>query len=733
MSIISKSQTLILRRYWARERINYSVRVFVALSCCILPCWYFDVKAQSIPLFLGVLAAALAETDDNLPGRLRALGLTLPIFFIATCSVELLHDKPLLFGITIFLSTFGYTMLGALGARYNSIAFSALLIGIYDLLGAATVKSIWLQPTLLTTGAAIYGICSLAWLILWPLRPVQQSLEALFYSFANYLDAKSELFIPVEAFDDTPFQKVAGELTTKMVDALDVAKLTLLSRTRRTQPGSANTRMLQIYLIGQDIHDRITSSHYRYLDLSQAFYHSDILFRFNRLLRLMAGSCRDAGNAFALGEQFQVNPIINRALKESAGALAILREKDVPEWRPLLLQLDFLYANLHTLTLQLSVIAAPDIPIRQEEQDLLDDTPHGLLDMWHRIKDQLTVRSMLFRHALRLSIALTVGYITICLFNLTNGYWIMLTTLFTCLPNYSAMRYRLIQRIYGTLIGLFTGTVLLYLFPDLRSQLPLIMASGIIFFAFRTTPKPIATAAITVFVLLSFNQFGEAFVVILPRLGDTLYGCLLASLAVSFIFPDWQADHLLEFMADSVDANRLFMKTVIHQYSEGRHDDLNYRIARRKAHRVDAVLSTAVSNMQKEPGTRREASEDSFRFLTLSHSLLSYISALGGHRVRIADKQTHKLISDASCYIDVEMQRLIAILKNRKEEVSDEARAIERQQLRLKLRKWRDMDNAESFMILQQFFLIHRLLPEMNDIASRLSSGSLERAHREGR
>ncbi len=70
---------------------------------------------------------------------------------------------------------------------------------------------------------------------------------------------------------------------------------------------------------------------------------------------------------------------------------------------------------------------------------------------------------------------------------------------------------------------------------------------------------------------------------------------------------------------------------------------MNYRIARRDAHNKDAQLSTAINNMLAEPGKYQINTDDSFRFLTLNHAMLGYISALGAHRTQLQDDQTHQL------------------------------------------------------------------------------------------
>ncbi|QTG90655.1 TIGR01666 family membrane protein, partial [Vibrio furnissii] len=123
--------------------------------------------------------------------------LTFICFAIAAFSIEILFRTPILFAIGLFISTFGFIMLGAMGSRYASIAFGSLLIAIYTMLGAHQSTNIWFQPLLLLTGSAWYYLVSMIWHAFWPMQPVQQDLANVFVQLANYFEAKSKLFHPV--------------------------------------------------------------------------------------------------------------------------------------------------------------------------------------------------------------------------------------------------------------------------------------------------------------------------------------------------------------------------------------------------------------------------------------------------------------------------------------------------------------------------------------------------------
>src|SRR3546814_7018453 len=62
-----------LRRLWALDKFSYSVRVFIALTGSMALCWYLDEMALLIPLFLGIIASALAERSEEHTSELQSL------------------------------------------------------------------------------------------------------------------------------------------------------------------------------------------------------------------------------------------------------------------------------------------------------------------------------------------------------------------------------------------------------------------------------------------------------------------------------------------------------------------------------------------------------------------------------------------------------------------------------------------------------------------------------------
>ncbi|EUB73386.1 integral membrane protein, YccS/YhfK family [Pseudomonas sp. GM41(2012)] len=625
-----------LRRLWALDKFSYSVRVFIALTGSMALCWYKDEMGLLIPLFLGIIASALAETDDSWQGRLNALAVTLVCFSVAALSVELLFPYPVVFVIALALASFGLTMLGALGERYGAIASATLILSVYTMIGVdqrgGEVIDFWHEPVLLVAGAAWYGLLSVLWQAMFSNQPVQQSLARLFRELGFYLKLKSSLFEPIRQMDVEARRLELAQQNGRVVAALNAAKEIILHRVGNGRPGSKLSRYLKLYFLAQDIHERASSSHYPYNALADAFFHSDVMFRCQRLLRQQGKACRALAESIQMRQPFIYDASFAEALSDLHASLEHLRIQSNPAWRGLLRSLRALAANLGTLDRLLSDASNPDALADATDSSLLDRSPRNLKDVWIRLRTQLTPTSLLFRHALRLPLALSIGYGMVHLIHPSQGYWIILTTLFVCQPNYGATRRKLGQRIIGTAIGLTVAWALFDLFPNPLIQSCFAIAAGVVFFINRTTRYTLATAAITLMVLFCFNQVGDGYGLFLPRLFDTLLGSLIAGLAVFLFLPDWQGRRLNKVLANTLTCNSIYLRQIMQQYAAGKSDDLAYRLARRNAHNADAALSTTLANMLMEPGHFRKEADVGFRFLVLSHTLLSYLSGLGAHR-----------------------------------------------------------------------------------------------------
>ncbi len=636
-----------LRRVFTDSYFFFALKVLLAMSSMLLPGWWLDQTPAAVTLSLGAMAGALSEVDQDPKGRLRHLLLSLLCFFGAITLVTLLIDSPLLFGPLLVFSTFVLILVGAWGSAAGTLGFGTLLVSIYAMQGHADSPSFWYQPLLLTLGAAWYGLLSWLVLLIWPYKQVHEQLAQSYFALSRYLLEKSRFFDSPEE-EHQHLRHQLAQLNIQLVSALENTKQMLNRRIQgRGKQEEELGRLLALYLLVQDMHERATSSHYSYQQLNQDLKQVDVLTGYQTLLVELGEACYRLGYAILTHNAYQHSKRIAWELSALQDQLDYSHlKRHYP--RSLLSPMKFLGRNMAHL--HQSLLRAETLTRRQPlpEAVSIELASPPRISFWPKLKALLHPNSLLFRHGVRLSLCFTLGYALIASLELERGYWILLTILFVCQPSFSTTRKRLVQRTLGTLGGIVVGIPLLMLFPSVGAQLVILLLCNFIFFTQVKVHYSWAVGFVTLFVLLAFNLQGAvAEPVFLPRLLDTLTGCALAFVAVWFIWPDWQRRHLPQLMADAMEANAHYLTAIARQFAQGRNEELDYRLPRKRAHLADNQLALTWQNIRVEPVARYWLNL-CFDIAYRNHALLSYLSTLGAHRMHSAplqDEQIRQLVA----------------------------------------------------------------------------------------
>lgn len=672
-------------------------------------------QLMTIPLTLGVVAAGLSDIDDRFSVRIMNLIYTYIGFFITAASVSLLFPYPILFALGLIVSCIGWILLGSLGRRYATISYGCLVVSVYSMLGVHLFDQWYIQPSLLVVGAIWYGVISTISFLLFPVRQVQDKLSQCFSSLGNFLFSKSNLF----DVDMTPTSYQDSMISLSMengqlISIFNDMRTALLTRLKGDRGQRDTRRSLQYYFVAQDIHERADSAHIDYQKLAKMFEHSDVLFRFQRILALQGKACKDLSDSILHRTTYQHNVRFEHAFKNLRYSLDKLKKEENYDliW---INSLFALYQNLKSIDAQLQNLETErHIKYDQSknfENQLKDDDLKGWDDIVIRIKQNLTPESVLFRHAIRVSIVLFIGYVFVQLTNIEYGYWILLTALFVSQPNFNATKRRLRLRIIGTLGGIILGYAILYFVPSIEGQLLLLVLSGVLFFDLRSKQYAQATAFITIMALINFNLDGLGYEAALPRMIDTVIGCALAWFGVSFIFPDWKFRRLPRTIQRSLEAQCNYLANVVAQYHQGRNNSLEYRIVRRAAHNRDADVASLISTLATEPDFDPSQKSLAFEFLCLNHTFLSYIAALGAHREQVKDQQVLNLLNQALDDISGALLR---------DEMPDLTAHNMLKAIRTRLSQ-SESEDSKSLIILQQLSLMFSILKQLSSLKQNLS------------
>ena len=217
------------------------------------------------------------------------------------------------------------------------------------------------------------------------------------------------------------------------------------------------------------------------------------------------------------------------------------------------------------------------------------------------LKRAMNGRSPVLRYAIRVSIALGVGYVVgLHLPWASHPQWILLTIAVVMRTNIAQTLERRNARLIGTFIGCVLVTAILSLQPIVPVQfLVLALAAGIAH-GFAQVRYLVAATAATVLALIQGHLLHTAGEFALwERLADTLIGTLLAW-AFSYVLPAWERRQMPALLTR--------LRTALLQHArvalgsaELATANADWRLARREVHDSLAAIALAAQRAQSEP------------------------------------------------------------------------------------------------------------------------------------
>ncbi|SAY51844.1 YccS family putative transporter [Neisseria weaveri] len=604
--------------------------VFTAASLV----WYFDIPQLSMPFVLGIIAGGLVDLDNRLTGRLKNIVVTVIAFSTASLAAQSTLGQGIWFVLAMTLMTFVFTFSGAVGTRYRTIAFGTLAVATYTSLTHTPDNAWFTNPLMILCGTLLYSTTTLIMHMIFPHRPVQENMADAYAALGDYFDAKAAFFDPDEADWLENRQIDLAMKNTGVISVFNQCRSALFYRMRGQHRHPRTTRMLHYYFTAQDIHERISSAHVDYRELAEKLKNTDLIFRIHRLMELQGQACRDIAESLRISRPYRYSRRLERAINGCRQSLKIYIQTHGNNTEAHALQR--LLENLFSIDHQFSNLenTANHALEEHSEQTRIAALENGSLkNAWRVLVNQFNLESAVFRHAVRLAIVVFVSCVIVELLHLHLGYWILLTALFVCQPNYSATKSRVNQRIAGTILGVIVGSLVPYFTPSVETKLWIIIASTTLFFFFRTNKYSFSTFFITVQALTSFSLAGfDVYAATLPRIVDTVIGSAIAWAAVSYLWPDWQYLTLNRTAGRAVSHNGKYLRQIIRQLQYGSTDDVVYRSVRRQTHERAVALSSTLSDMSSEPKKYGNKLQDGLSLLKINYALIGYISALGAYR-----------------------------------------------------------------------------------------------------
>lgn len=243
----------------------------------------------------------------------------------------------------------------------------------------------------------------------------------------------------------------------------------------------------------------------------------------------------------------------------------------------------------------------------------------------------LTLRSAVCRHAIRLAACIALGEAVARGFGLGRSYWVPMTVAIILKPDFTATFSRGLLRLIGTFTGLLLATGLFHLVATPTRSMEIALL-GVFVFALRSLGGAnygVFTLAVTGLVVLLLAATGTApQAVMAARALNTVIGGALALLAYA-LWPTWERAHAPEIMAKMLDAYRDYFRLVKQGYldeTRGSSEALDH--ARLAARLSRSNLEASIDRLIAEPKTPGSTVAALTAMLASSHRLINAAMAL---------------------------------------------------------------------------------------------------------
>ena len=244
------------------------------------------------------------------------------------------------------------------------------------------------------------------------------------------------------------------------------------------------------------------------------------------------------------------------------------------------------------------------------------------------LRAQLTTRSPIFRHAVRLSLALgSAWFIGLALPWASHPHWLVLSVAVVLRGNLEQTLSRRNDRVLGTMIGCLLVLVLAQFGAPWLATLAFLIAVGIAH-SFTTARYLVTAAAASVMALMQAHMAAPdaASFGVFERIADTVMGAALAW-GFSYLWPWWERSGV-EKLNERVLKSLRALTTEVMRLPDPAQPDLKLRLARREVYEAVGAIASAAQRTGAEPERVQVPMYALAEMLTRCHVLMAQLVAV---------------------------------------------------------------------------------------------------------
>jgi uncharacterized membrane protein (TIGR01666 family) len=618
--------------------LSEGLRITLGLCLPAIILGYFHDPAEGITISLGASCVIMVDNAGPIHHRRNAMLLCTAAIFVTALLTGLFTFSAVLLGIFIAILCFVASMLGVYGSRSGSLGLAAMFVMVLNIDRSFHGWQIFYNAIYVLCGGLWYTVLSLSLYGFRPYKLAQQALGDCIQATADYLAGRVAFYQPNPDYDAI-YKKLLVQQAALYESQNLVRELLFKSRNITKESTNTGRTLLLIFLDMIDLSERILSTHQDYQGLHQQFDGTGILQSFGKLLQQFADELNETGIAVksgrphisshaadqikALRQEFEQLRDTERNAENIEGFISL---------RHILDGIRDIAGRLYTIQ-QYTTYDLKEKKKAPGVQDLKRFVTHQDIDT-KILFNNLNTGSNTFRHAIRVTVATTAGFIVSQFLPVGHSYWILLTIIVILKPAYSLTKKRNYDRLLGTIAGAGIGLGIIYFVHGRDAILACMILLMIAAYSFMRTRYLLFVMFMTPYILILFyllnaDNFNT---VITDRVVDTGIGSAIAFLANLFIAPAWEHEQVVGYQLRMLEANKNYFRDTVSFFTGGETGITQFKLSRKQAFVALANLSEAFNRMLAEPRSKQRGVPEMQQFVVLNHMFASHTATLAGFR-----------------------------------------------------------------------------------------------------
>lgn len=658
-----------IRKFTDSTYFTNAIKVTIAAVIPVVIFSFLGKFEMGFAMALGAFFTYPSDIPSSLKHKIN--GVLVTAFLVAGINllVNIVFPYSWIFYPFLAVLIFLISMLSVYGQRATMVSFSGLIAVSLAFASINTGWAMLLHAGLILAGGLFYLLISLIFHYIRPHRYVELQIAECIKLTAKYLKLRGDLWT-LNADRKSIIEKqlhLQVELNTIHQNIREV----LISSHTTSGSSNQNRKMLLVFISLVEILELALSTAFDHDKLHQKFDdHPKVLHTYQNLAYNLAASLKQLSKSVKKSTKYISKHTLLGDLNALQLAIADYENdlgKTTASEGVFMLTTMLQYAEKQVEKIKI-VERAFTVTFNSHDFKGIDtDLEKFLTPQYYPLStltQNLSFSSTIFRHSLRLTITLMLGFIIGKFLPFHNVYWILLTIIVIMRPGYGLTKERSFHRIIGTVIGGLVAFGILFIVKDNIIISVLSIVCMLLGFSFTQINYKVSAIFVTMYVVFIYG-------IITPNIGDlvqyrildTVVGAALAFLANHFLWPSWEFLNIPLYLEKAIKANEDYLKEISVFYNKKGNISTSYRLARKNAFIEIGNLMASFQRMVQEPKSKQKQMPQVYKLTVLNHSLLSSLASLGtyiqSHKTTTASEAFNVVVDTAIKNLD----NAIAILK----------------------------------------------------------------------